>query len=426
MAFLSRLSPYRLIKPHSQTRSIWTRLTATGANIHDCIEQSVQILDRKTPNVCVVLASKSFTLNNYRDLTRQLNLKLNTPAVLLGGVIDRIPHFDHGISLLLGFDEHVVPFTIRDNQQRLKIRNTAVGRWGRVEDVTRLKYQNDHLDHLTNWDDFGSINIPVQPFQLPPGFDDSKQPSFLFTVSDNEPEQLLQTLDHHYADVPKLGLVGASTPFVTGDPYCLFHGEEMMGSGMVGFAAYTKNAPSEDVIVSHTAMEKLGEPMRIARCQGNVILDLEAGGATGLLLQLIQKSGPLSKDEEFYAGVYPLDDQADENMTASRITSGDPSRGNMSIDTTADLQVGQVIQFLRKKAIDTNNVSSDHANNEAIVFGVSGKDDTIDATPVKIPTQASVIEDCFGGISENGIIVGRKNMPSELLNVPFSKATFKL
>lgn len=31
-------------------------------------------------------------------------------------------------------------------------------------------------------------------------------------------------------------------------------------------------------------------------------------------------------------------------MSVNRVTSGDPSRGNMSIDTTADLQVGQVVQ----------------------------------------------------------------------------------
>lgn len=31
-------------------------------------------------------------------------------------------------------------------------------------------------------------------------------------------------------------------------------------------------------------------------------------------------------------------------MSVNRVTSGDPSRGNMSIDTTADLQVGQIVQ----------------------------------------------------------------------------------
>lgn len=35
-------------------------------------------------------------------------------------------------------------------------------------------------------------------------------------------------------------------------------------------------------------------------------------------------------------------------MAVNRITSGDPSRGNMSIDTTADLQVGQVVQVNSK------------------------------------------------------------------------------
>ncbi|KAI7905933.1 uncharacterized protein BX663DRAFT_540603 [Cokeromyces recurvatus] len=427
MSLFYRFSRH-VIKPHKQTRSIWVRLTATGANVHDCADISLATLEKKSPNVCVVLASKSFTLKNYKDLICELNIKLNKPSVMMGGVIDRVPHVDHGISLLLGFDEHVVPFTITDDQHRLKIRNTAVGRWGRQDDVIRLKYQNDHLDNV-NWENFGSINTPVQPFQLPSSLENSLKtvPSFLFTLSDNEPEQLLQTFDHHYANVPKVGLIGASTPFVTGEPYCLFRGEEIMGSGIVGFASYGAQQ-LQDMKVCHTAMEKLGKPMKITRCQGNVILDVEAGGATGLLLQLIQHCGPLSKDEEFYAGIYPLEEnELDESMRVSRITSGDPSRGNMSIDTTADLQVGQTIQFLRKKTVETiKNVSSDTMIKDNIIFGVSEKDDTIDMMPIKIPNQANVIKDCFGGVSENGVILGRSHMSSELLDVPFSKVMFKL
>ncbi|RCH86909.1 hypothetical protein CU098_000118, partial [Rhizopus stolonifer] len=119
-------------------------------------------------------------------------------------------------------------------------------------------------------------------------------------------------------------------------------------------------------------------------------------------------------------------DSSEENVTVSRITSGDPSRGNMSVDTTADLQVGQTVQFMRKKPLTSENVSSDPIGKDKIVFGVSSKDYTIDSSPVQIPDEASVLPDVFGGVSENGVVVGRSNIPSEVLDVPFSKVMFSL
>lgn len=61
-----------------------------------------------------------------------------------------------------------------------------------------------------------------------------------------------------------------------------------------------------------------------------------------------------------------------------------------------------------------------------VVFGVSGKDYTIDAAPVQIPYESEILHNVFGGVSENGVIAGRQNIPSEILDVPYSKITFKL
>ncbi|KAG2201648.1 hypothetical protein INT47_003874 [Mucor saturninus] len=410
-----------LLSRPKTSRSIWTSVTCSGSSIEECVQASVGSLTTKAPDVCVVLVSKSFSLSHYRQLTQSLTSTLK-PTVLLGGVVDRVPQADHGISLWLGYDEKIVPFTIKDSKDRLKIRSTSVGRWGRVDDTERLKFQSDLIDKK-GWKDFGSVSTPAQAFELPPGLD--RKPSFVFAVSDNEPDQLLQSLDHHYPDVPKVGIIGASTPFVTGEPYTLFKGTEIMGAGIVGFAAYGQTGK---VTVSHDAMENLGKPVKITRCRGNIILDLDEGGATGLLLKLIQGGPKLSKDEEFYLGVYPLneDETAHDNVTISRITSGDPGKGNMSVDTTADLQIGQTVQFMKKKCLKFKNVSSDPFETNEIVFGVSSKDYTIDAAPVKIPKEALVIPGVFGGVSENGVIVGRSEIASELLDVPFSKVTFKL
>lgn len=81
---------------------------------------------------------------------------------------------------------------------------------------------------------------------------------------------------------------------------------------------------------------------------------------------------------------------------------------------------------MRKRNLEFKNVSSDPIEKDEIVFGVSGKDHTIDALPVKIPDEATVIPQVFGAVSENGVIVGRSNIPTEVLDVPFSKVTFNI
>lgn len=317
-------------------------MTASGSTIEECVQAAVGSVEKK-PNVCVAFASKSFTFGHYKKLLSDIESQLY-PSLLVGCVVDRVPQLDHGISLLLGYNEDIVPFHIEDSQDRNKVRSTSVGRWGRQEDKGRLQSQSEHIDKF-GWDKFGSVSTPLQPFQLPESVERKGEvPEFVFTVSDNEPDEFYQTLDHHYPDTAKVGIIGASTPFVTGMPYTLFLKDQLLDSGIVGFASYKK--ASSHVEIQHTALEKLGEPLKITRCRGNVILDLNQGGATGLLLKLIQaKSSKMSKDEEFYLGIYPLNkDTCEEELTVGRITSGDPSRGNMSVDTTLDLQVGQTVQ----------------------------------------------------------------------------------
>ncbi|KAG0745624.1 hypothetical protein G6F62_001653 [Rhizopus arrhizus] len=406
----------------SYSRSIWTGLTATGPCIEECVQVAKSGI-REKPEICVALLSKSFSPHHYQKFLSQVQEQIN-PKILLGGIVDRVPEVGHGISFWVAHDEAIVPFTVEDSKDRLKVRSISVGRWGRAEETSRLKYQSDHVDKM-GWKDFGSISKPAQPFELPAGLSKDATPSFFFMVSDNEPDQLLQTLDHHFPHTPKIGIIGSSTPFITGTPYTLFN-SELLGSGVVGFAAL--NSPTKAAIrVDHAALEKIGEPLKITRCRGNVILDLDQAGATGLLLKLIHQDRKASKDEEFYLAVYPTDAQGqEEKMTVSRITSGDPSRGNMSIDTTADLQVGQTVQFLRRKPFDKRlNILSNTDSNE-ILLSVGDKDHTIDMSPVQIPEKTTLVEDTFGGMSENGIIVGRSSLATQVLDVPYSNLTFKL
>lgn len=79
-------------------------------------------------------------------------------------------------------------------------------------------------------------------------------------------------------------------------------------------------------------------------------------------MDLINKAN-VSKDEEFYLGIFSEDGN---DKTVARITSGDPARGNMSVDTTLDLYEGQSVQFMKKKPLQQQNINTllnDHQGN---------------------------------------------------------------
>ncbi|KAF7727897.1 hypothetical protein EC973_006896 [Apophysomyces ossiformis] len=330
MSFLLRFYRPAFFGPSRSSRSLWTSVTGSGDNLRACVDacMTTRSLQPK-PNVCVALVSKSFSAGDYASLQEAIGHALE-PELFLGAVVDRVPSSSgHGVSLWMGYDEDVVGFAVKDTQTRQKVRSISVGRWGRVD-------QPNYVDQV-GWQGFDSVSRPAQPRALPLALETkARQPSFVFMVSDNEPDELLQALDHHYPETHKIGVVGASTPFVNGSPYTLFYRNQIMEAGIAGFASYSRDAWS--LTTDHSQLEPLGQPMTITR----------QAGATGLLLELIRqgKNAQISKDEEFYLGIYPsgqteLDKAA---MSVNRVTSGDPSRGNMSVDTTVDLQVGQVVQ----------------------------------------------------------------------------------
>ncbi|OAD72214.1 hypothetical protein PHYBLDRAFT_147186 [Phycomyces blakesleeanus NRRL 1555(-)] len=200
-----------------------------------------------------------------------------------------------------------------------------------------------------------------------------------------------------------------------------------MDAGITGFASYSqKKVQADNISVEHVALQTMGKTMKITRCRGNIILDLDQAGATGLLLELIQnkQNALISKDETFYLGIYAPGEVNDDKskMTVCRVTSGDPSRGNMSVDTTIDLQEGQVVQFMRRTQVANSDLLKS-GKEDFLVLGVSDKDTTIDAFPVSPPSESQALVGVVGGSSENGVIVGKPGMQSQIMDVPYSKVT---
>lgn len=180
-------------------RNLWTRVTATGPTVSDCVQAATAKLPSKQPDLCVALVSKSFDSYGLGKALAQVN-----PKHAVGCVVDHVPGARHGVSLLLAYDEKVVPFHVWDSPERPKVRSISVGRWGRPDDFDRLRFQGNRLDDK-GWDAFGTISRPARDFDLPePLTRTDEAPSFVFLASDNEPDHLLHALDHQFPDAAKV------------------------------------------------------------------------------------------------------------------------------------------------------------------------------------------------------------------------------
>ncbi|KAI8330116.1 hypothetical protein BC941DRAFT_475883 [Chlamydoabsidia padenii] len=435
------LSKVKVDYLNCHSRHLWTRVGSTAPTLKACIDQCLTSANeqqeqfQQQPTVCFALLSKSFESHEYTEAMTYLSTSLGGLGIvaLMGCIVDRTGTNDgHGVNLLIGYGEKIQPFQVLDGPKRQKARSISVGRWGHVHDFDRFKYQDNTLNTL-GWQSFQTISQPPQqPLDI---FNckqqDHQQPSFILMASDHEPDQVLQSLDQTYPNTPKLGVIAASTPFVTGSPYTLFYQDQVMNAGMVGFAAYSSPSLISSISVRYPYLEPLGPQFAITRARGNIILDLDDQGATRLLMNLINQVDN-SKDESFYLALYSDDKEeppslhnGDNEFVVARITSGDPSRGNMAVDTTLDLKTGQKVQFMKRKSLNTPDF---------LIPSQVDLDHTIDMLPLNktsVPSTGNGIDkgddayNGFGATSENGMIVGRPGHPSQLLQVPFSHVTVK-
>ncbi|KAG2186940.1 hypothetical protein INT44_003168 [Umbelopsis vinacea] len=409
-------------------RNLWTHRTASRPELAQAVTESVANLPKKPIDICVALVSQSFPANDLLKLNTEF-LKHISPKIFIGAVVDRVPSPQsggHGLSVLIGQEEDATGFVLDDTADRKKFKSVSVGRWGKVQDFNRFKYEENDIEKF-GWDAFKSVSTNVHGHELLPQLQNLRQtPKFAWILSDHEPYQLIETLDHHFPQATKAGLIGASTPFITGTPYTMFYNDKVLPGGSIGFVSST--VPKVSSSVQHKALEALGSPMTVTRCRGNIILDLDETSATGLLLNLLNKghNAKISKDKEFYLGACTED--ADNNVqltSVHRVTSGDPSKGNMSIDTTKDFQVGQKVQFLHRVDI-TAKTDSEQSSDEQIVCTVAEKDTTYVGNSSLRPDVNATIPNVFGGSSENGVLVGQADQTTYVLDAPHSEYTVKI
>ncbi|RUS23240.1 hypothetical protein BC937DRAFT_90187 [Endogone sp. FLAS-F59071] len=404
---------------YQSARTLWSASTASDTTLFMTLRSCLSNLHPAvltSPDVCVVLASRTFPAEELEQLPVHIASLLDRPRCTIGCVVDRVPVVDpggvgHGVSVLVGkfAERRVRGFVVEDEKGRGGMKGKSVGRWGNVEDFRGMRpVEKGKTERENGLDDFKSVSKALNLMELPKGlakeeggkhqrsWNATQQsyiliencPSLIFLVSDKEPYQLLETLDHHFSQSVKLGLIATSTPFITGRPYTLFHNARVLSGGVVGFAVTEEEEPNAgawseeeglgivtgvgEVEIRHPGLEselvtRLGDYTKVIagnnqtsslsrpippslRSRGNIILELDDTRATQLLFDLVNKvpSASTSKDKEFYLAVAPSGTEGIEEtaMVVNRITSGDPIKGNMAVDTVRDLVPGQYVQVM--------------------------------------------------------------------------------
>ncbi|KAF7972016.1 hypothetical protein HWV62_19221 [Athelia sp. TMB] len=198
---------------------------------------------------------------------------------------------------------------------------------------------------------------------------------------------------------PKLGLLASSTPFITGRPVTLFHNGGVHSTGAVGLALTGQKETRTASVES----------------EGNLVNTIDDGNPSRLLLAAIQKAGIETvasfKDAEFYLGAF----RGEELSQVYRITSGDPSRGTIALESHAAPIAGTTVRLFHRaelpdfSAIPHQFSSTGPLAERHIAFLASSAD--MPPTPLQVDdmgkAEEAMLLSAFVGASENGFVVSR-------------------
>ncbi|KAF9934314.1 hypothetical protein FBU30_002453 [Linnemannia zychae] len=439
-------------------KTLWTAATSSHQELATALSQCLASSPPNTTNittatstsesnartkkgVTIILASRSYPGSELLSLPSKIPDHIAQSQHILGAVVDRVPTSSgHGVSTLTLTPPSttlssttdplisVQPFYLSGAESRRKrLKEKSVGRWARSQDI-----EERSLDTADAWSSFKSISIGRNQVQIPtaalPPLTDpntlstaDKAEQSILMFSDLEVHQFLEALDTVNPEASKVGLMASSTPFITGRPVTMFYDGQLVQDGVLGVSILKKprneQTPEETIKVTYPSMSPLGPAMQITRCRGNIILDLDESNPTRLLLDRL-KSTTLTKDKEYFlatgqpVSATATDDEAQIDMskaTVYKITGGDPSKGNMAVDTVHDLQPGQWVQFIHHREHQEHGHYESQAPSESeIRFTATDPNNTIEEKgELESVHNASSVQPRFGGSSENGFIVGQ-------------------
>ncbi|TIB80398.1 hypothetical protein E3Q22_01893 [Wallemia mellicola] len=162
-------------------------------------------------------------------------------------------------------------------------------------------------------------------------------------------EDFVHSLHERFPKAKKLGINLPHTPFETGLPQTLvFPGGSVVGGGLIGFGStecIKKDAPT----INFDGYSSFSDVMEVTNASGNIILTLNNANACRQLLELLNKNR-VDKEDEYYLAAYTNEGSI---KSIHRVTSGDPSRGAIALDTTEDLTLSHKVQFMKRESTST-------------------------------------------------------------------------
>ncbi|BGP27969.1 hypothetical protein JCM10295v2_006956 [Rhodotorula toruloides] len=231
-----------------------------------------------------------------------------------------------------------------------------------------------------------------------------------------------------YPSAVTVGMLGTSTPFHSPShaPFSLFYGSEDASTGAVGVGIVRDSAGEANQLrQDYGGLQPLGEPYEVTSSQGNIVLSLADQNAARLLLGAVNNlfgtsaSNNLSaaqrnqeKEKDFYVAVYEEKPELPLDLTkarhVSKIMSGDPSRGAMSVETEEEVKKGYYVVFLHHPSEPTA-LSSLPSHNSLTFISVPHSDIPPHFSASETPPEGEVIVlDSFIAASENGVVVARR------------------
>ncbi|KAG0308553.1 hypothetical protein BGZ98_007639 [Dissophora globulifera] len=360
----------RLVKAGAtHKKALWTAATSSHSDLATAIAQclsppssssssssslasplSSQAKSQLKASVTIVLASRSYPSSDLLTLPSKIPDPISQSSFILGAVVDRVP--------------------TDAESRRKRLKEKSVGKWARSQDI-----EERSLDTADAWASFKSISVGQNQVQVPDSaLPPASHPAHgqehdvsqdIMILSDLEVHQFLEALDTANPSASKTGLLASSTPFITGKPVTMYYDGKVVQDGVLGVSVVRETIASssdrsEDdrnrrptlTTLEYPSLAPLGPAMQITKCRGNIILELNDSNATRLLLDRLQ-STTLTKDKEYFLATGEPTEAKDSqefnvNMKEAmvyKITGGDPSKGNMAVDTVHDLNVGQWVQF---------------------------------------------------------------------------------
>ncbi|CAE6480371.1 unnamed protein product [Rhizoctonia solani] len=296
----------------------------------------------------------------------------------------------------------------------------------REEKASETRLDNMLASGSVDWNDALSESGPLElPSDLQRIRDKSSVSSF-FYLSDGKPEGLFDSLHRHFPAASQLGLIGSSTPFITGRPFTLFKGTSIFSDGAVGVALLDPNPPS--TTISFDSIHAVSEPMEVTRAQTNLIETLNDGNPVESLMTAMKTSGTIGKDQDIYLGVIegptsPNPKARDSRIRTYaysrvyRITAGGPSRGALLLDATEGPQAGTKVQFATTPSSQKSSKTftiSDQAS-PTISLDILAESH-MQASPTG--SDVRVGDNLFAGSSENGFALGSGRERPWICSIP--------